>query len=140
MRKWAEDRFAGGSCCRPETRFSRAGLQEWRGGRGLRSIRTIVVALLISLMWSAASLAQTPQPMPPGPPQNPLRPELGPNDQSEENFSFLRNPADRTDFWDPLVGWRDGKETRETAVAQIARRYREFVDIFEQNHTKASPK
>ena len=40
--------------------------------------------------------------MPPGPPQNPLRPALGPVDQSDENFSFLRNPADRTDFWDPL--------------------------------------
>jgi hypothetical protein len=38
----------------------------------------------------------------PGPPQNPLRLALGPVDQSDENFSFLRNPADRTDFWDPL--------------------------------------
>jgi hypothetical protein len=102
MRKWAEDTFAGGSSCRPETRFSLAGLEERRGGRGLTSIRTIAVALLILLMWTAASLAQTPQPMPPGPPQNPLRPELGPVDQSDENFSFLRNPADRTDFWDPL--------------------------------------
>ena len=72
----------------PETRFSLAGLQEWRGGRSLSSIRTIVVALLILLMWSAVSLAQTPQPMPPGPPQNPLRPELGPIDQSDENFSL----------------------------------------------------
>jgi hypothetical protein len=53
-------------------------------------------------MSSAAALAQTPQPMPPGPPQNPLRPALGPVDQSDENFSFLRNPANRTDFWDPV--------------------------------------
>src|SRR6202050_3067480 len=102
MRKWAEDRFEGGSSCRPETRSSISGPQERRGGRGLRSIRTIAVALLVLLMWSAASLAQTPQPMPPGPPENPLRPELGPVDQSNENFSFRRNPANRTDLWDPL--------------------------------------
>jgi myo-inositol catabolism protein IolC len=45
---------------------------------------------------------------------------------------FIGFAVGRTDFWDPLVGWRDGKETRDEAVAQIARRYREFVDIFEQ--------
>lgn len=37
----------------------------------------------------------------------------------------------RTDFWDPLVSWRAGKIDRNTAVGQIAVRYREFVDIFE---------
>lgn len=45
---------------------------------------------------------------------------------------FIGFAVGRTDFWDPLVGWRDGKETRDEAVAQIARRYRGFVDIFEQ--------
>ena len=45
---------------------------------------------------------------------------------------FVGFAVGRTDFWDPLVGWRDGNETRDQAVAQIARRYREFVDIFEQ--------
>jgi myo-inositol catabolism protein IolC len=37
----------------------------------------------------------------------------------------------RTDFWDPLVAWRAGKVTRDAAAAQIAQRYREFVDLFE---------
>jgi myo-inositol catabolism protein IolC len=44
----------------------------------------------------------------------------------------------RTDFWEPLVGWLAKKITREDAVAEVARRYREFVDIFERAHaTKA---
>jgi myo-inositol catabolism protein IolC len=38
----------------------------------------------------------------------------------------------RTDFWEPLVGWRAKKNTREAAVSEVARRYREFVDIFEK--------
>ncbi len=67
-----------------------------------KTILTIVVALLILLMSSAASLAQTPQPPPPGPPENPLRPLLAPVGQADENWSFLRNPANRTDLWDPL--------------------------------------
>jgi myo-inositol catabolism protein IolC len=37
----------------------------------------------------------------------------------------------RTSFWNPLVDLRAKKITREDAVAEIARRYREFVDIFE---------
>jgi 5-dehydro-2-deoxygluconokinase len=37
----------------------------------------------------------------------------------------------RTVFWEPLVGWRERKTTREATVAEIARRYREFADIFE---------
>ena len=44
---------------------------------------------------------------------------------------FIGFAVGRTDFWEPLVGWRDGKESRDVAVQQIARRYREFVDIFE---------
>jgi 5-dehydro-2-deoxygluconokinase len=38
----------------------------------------------------------------------------------------------RTDFWEPLTAWRAKKSTREDAVAEIARRYRHFVDIFER--------
>jgi myo-inositol catabolism protein IolC len=45
---------------------------------------------------------------------------------------FIGFAVGRTDFWEPLVGWRAKKTTREAAVAEIARRYREFVDIFEQ--------
>jgi myo-inositol catabolism protein IolC len=44
----------------------------------------------------------------------------------------------RTDFWEPLVLWRDKKTTREAAVAEVARRYREFVDTFETAHTRAA--
>jgi len=45
---------------------------------------------------------------------------------------FIGFAVGRTDFWEPLVGWRDKTTTRESAVAEIARRYREFVDIFEK--------
>jgi myo-inositol catabolism protein IolC len=44
---------------------------------------------------------------------------------------FIGFAVGRTDFWDPLVAWRAGKATREQAVAAIAGRYREFVDLFE---------
>lgn len=44
---------------------------------------------------------------------------------------FIGFAVGRTTFWDPLVDWRAKKITREAAVAEIARRYREFVDIFE---------
>jgi len=44
---------------------------------------------------------------------------------------FIGFAVGRTDFWEPLIGWRDKKESREKAVAEIARRYREFVDVFE---------
>jgi len=37
----------------------------------------------------------------------------------------------RTDFWDPLVAWRDGAATRERIVAEIAARHRGFVNLFE---------
>ena len=44
---------------------------------------------------------------------------------------FIGFAVGRTDFWDPLVAWRDGKITRDSAVAEIARRYEEFVETFE---------
>jgi 5-dehydro-2-deoxygluconokinase len=43
---------------------------------------------------------------------------------------FIGFAVGRTDFWDPLVAWRSGKATRDAAVAEMARHYREFVDIF----------
>ncbi len=49
---------------------------------------------------------------------------------------FIGFAVGRTSFWDPLVDWRGQKITREAAVAEIARRYQEFVEIFEtQNKT-----
>jgi myo-inositol catabolism protein IolC len=45
---------------------------------------------------------------------------------------FIGFAVGRTDFWEPLVAWRAKEITREDAVAEIARRYRQFVDIFER--------
>ena len=45
---------------------------------------------------------------------------------------FIGFAVGRTVFWDALVAWRAGKATREQTAAQIAGRYREFVDLFEQ--------
>jgi myo-inositol catabolism protein IolC len=45
---------------------------------------------------------------------------------------FIGFAVGRTDFWEPLVSYRAEKITREAAVAEIARRYREFVGIFEK--------
>ncbi|MGD0737589.1 MAG: DUF2090 domain-containing protein [Terracidiphilus sp.] len=44
---------------------------------------------------------------------------------------FIGFAVGRTDFWQPLVDWRDSKISREAAVDQIARRYQEFVGVFE---------
>ena len=44
---------------------------------------------------------------------------------------FIGFAVGRTDFWEPLVRWRSAETTREGAVAEIARRYREFVSVFE---------
>ena len=37
----------------------------------------------------------------------------------------------RTTFWRPLIDWRAGRIARGAAVNAIARRYREWVDVFE---------
>jgi len=50
---------------------------------------------------------------------------------------FIGFAVGRTDFWEPLVGWRDGKETREEAVAAIAAHFKGFVEIFEGARAKA---
>jgi 5-dehydro-2-deoxygluconokinase len=44
---------------------------------------------------------------------------------------FIGFAVGRTDFWNPLVDLRDGKRTRASAVAEIAKRFRTFVDVFE---------
>jgi len=44
---------------------------------------------------------------------------------------FIGFAVGRTSFWDPLVDWRAKKITQSAAVAEIARRYQEFVEIFE---------
>jgi myo-inositol catabolism protein IolC len=50
---------------------------------------------------------------------------------------FIGFAVGRTSFWDALVDWRAKKITREDAVNRIARRYREFVDTFE-DHARAA--
>jgi len=45
---------------------------------------------------------------------------------------FIGFAVGRTTFWQPLVDWRAQKTTREAAVTEVARRYREWVDVFEQ--------
>jgi myo-inositol catabolism protein IolC len=52
---------------------------------------------------------------------------------------FIGFAVGRTDFWEPLVAWRNRKVTREQAVAAIAGRYREFVDLFESRHASVRP-
>jgi myo-inositol catabolism protein IolC len=51
---------------------------------------------------------------------------------------FIGFAVGRTDFWDPLVAWRAGKQSREAAVSAIAAHYREFVDIFTQSRNAAT--
>ncbi len=45
---------------------------------------------------------------------------------------FIGFAVGRTDFWEPLVNLRANRTTRQAAVEEIARRYREFVGIFEK--------
>lgn len=44
---------------------------------------------------------------------------------------FVGFAVGRTDFWAPLVAWKNKTATRETAVGEIAAHYREFVGVFE---------
>ncbi len=46
---------------------------------------------------------------------------------------FIGFAVGRTTFWDPLVDWRAKKIPREAAAKEIARRYREWVDIFDKS-------
>jgi myo-inositol catabolism protein IolC len=49
---------------------------------------------------------------------------------------FVGFAVGRTVFWNPLVAWRAQKATREQAVAEIAARYRELVDMFERSRAR----
>ncbi|PYX85209.1 MAG: DUF2090 domain-containing protein [Acidobacteria bacterium] len=49
---------------------------------------------------------------------------------------FIGFAVGRTSFWEPLVDLRTKRITRDAAVAEIARRYQEFVDIFENARGK----
>jgi 5-dehydro-2-deoxygluconokinase len=44
---------------------------------------------------------------------------------------FIGFAVGRTTFWDPLMAWRANRSSREQAVAEIARRYRQWSDIFQ---------
>jgi myo-inositol catabolism protein IolC len=50
---------------------------------------------------------------------------------------FIGFAVGRTVFWEPLLGLREKKTTREAAVAEVARRYREFADVFERAGQRA---
>jgi 5-dehydro-2-deoxygluconokinase len=64
----------------------------------------------------------------------------GENDQKVRDWltiaagvkGFIGFAVGRTDFWEPLVNFRAKTLTREAAVAEVARRYQEFVGIFEK--------
>jgi myo-inositol catabolism protein IolC len=45
---------------------------------------------------------------------------------------FIGFAVGRTTFWEPLVAWKDQHMSREAAVAEIARRYRQWVEVFER--------
>jgi 5-dehydro-2-deoxygluconokinase len=45
---------------------------------------------------------------------------------------FIGFAVGRTSFWEPLTDWKNGKLSRDAAVNEIARRYRVWVDTFEQ--------
>jgi 5-dehydro-2-deoxygluconokinase len=51
---------------------------------------------------------------------------------------FIGFAIGRTVFWDPLVAWRSKQATRDQTVAEIARRYRQFADLFERRDSSLS--
>lgn len=69
----------------------------------------------------------------------------GANDQ--QVIGWLRNAGEvpgftglavgRTSFWDALIEWRDRKITREVAVEKIAKRYIEWVTVFQRASRRA---
>jgi myo-inositol catabolism protein IolC len=44
---------------------------------------------------------------------------------------FIGFAVGRTSFWGPLTDWKDNRIARQAAVSEIAKRYREWVNIFE---------
>lgn len=53
---------------------------------------------------------------------------------------FIGFAVGRTTFWEPLVALRDETISREDAVAEVARRYRQWVDVFGQARSDTQPK
>jgi 5-dehydro-2-deoxygluconokinase len=51
---------------------------------------------------------------------------------------FVGFAIGRTVFWDSLVAWRSKRATRDQTVAEIAGRYRQFVDLFERKDAALS--
>ena len=47
---------------------------------------------------------------------------------------FIGFAVGRTTFWDPLIAWREQRSSREAASAEIARRYRQWIDVFAKAH------
>jgi 5-dehydro-2-deoxygluconokinase len=45
---------------------------------------------------------------------------------------FIGFAVGRTTFWDPLVAWKDQHMSREAAVTEIARRYRQWIEVFDK--------
>lgn len=52
---------------------------------------------------------------------------------------FIGFAVGRTTFWDALIAFRDEKISREAAVLEIGRRYRLWVDTFEQSRATTPP-
>jgi len=52
---------------------------------------------------------------------------------------FVGFAIGRTVFWEPLIAWRSKQATRDQTVAEIARRYSQFVDLFERKHASQFP-
>jgi myo-inositol catabolism protein IolC len=51
---------------------------------------------------------------------------------------FIGFAIGRTVFWDPLVAWRSKQATRDQTIAEIARRYHQFADLFERKRANLS--
>ena len=47
---------------------------------------------------------------------------------------FVGFAVGRTTFWEPLMNWIAKKASRDEAVAGIARRYQEWVGVFEEHN------
>jgi myo-inositol catabolism protein IolC len=53
---------------------------------------------------------------------------------------FIGFAVGRTDFWNPLVAWRDGKATRQMTVNSVAHQFEEFAVLFENARAKREKK
>jgi 5-dehydro-2-deoxygluconokinase len=47
---------------------------------------------------------------------------------------FIGLAVGRTTFWEPLLAWKEQQSPREAAVSEIARRYRQWVEVFTKAH------